>query len=124
MSDQPQRGRGVPTECPDRWDSAHPVVPFDDAGNLLDYPEAWRGLQWRLLEPFEASLTVLGVERGRSAARFVLGDDDGYRYPLFMTDMLTLLTSYGVEGGGRTPRLCWGATKRGTNYGITPFHAA
>jgi len=91
---------------------------------MLDYP-GWRHEQsWRLLEPFDASMTVLNVERGRSAARFWLVDDGGFRYPMFLTDMLTLLLNYGVMAGGRTPRICWGATKRGANYGITPFHAA
>lgn len=99
------------------WDSHRAVVPFDHAGNMLDYPAWWMDMTWRVLEPFDARMSVVSVERGRSAARFVLEDERGMRYPLFMADMLDLVRTWSVDAG-RTPELRWAPVKRGQNYGL------
>lgn len=102
-------------------------------GNLMDYvdrsavreqatatdhyaiPDEWRDNQ-----PFHATLTLTGVERGRSAARFMwysLGDNPGHTYPMFMTDACDLLMSdEGIVMNTATG--WWIVVKRGRNYGI------
>ncbi|WP_179377834.1 hypothetical protein [Rhodococcus sp. ACS1] len=67
--------------------------------------------------PFEATLEVVGIERGRSAARFRLNNvDTEATYPMFMTDMLHMVQTATIDAG--RIRGTWMAQKRGTNYGV------
>lgn len=88
-------------------------VPYDDNGNMRHYPESWNGgLVWKDNDQFFARMKVVGMERGRSAARFIVEDTStGKRYPLFMKDMLEMIQGQEFLG-------TWSARKRGQNYGI------
>jgi len=82
------------------------------AATRIDVPPDWRPNQ-----VFRAILMIDNVERGRSAARFILKDKEGVKYVMFMTDMLDLL-KHGTVGGGKTEYVAWRFCKRGQNYGI------
>lgn len=83
-------------------------VPFSTRYQTMqsypDYP-----IEMRELPPFEATLRIVGMQRGQS----VVVEDTAtrIRYPLFLADMLEILD--GVEITGK-----WKPCKRGTNYGI------
>lgn len=73
-------------------------------------------VKWRENTPFHAVLSIQGTQRGRSAARFTWTDNDGHRYPMFMTDMVDTAKSGSIIRG-----VCvawWTVQKRGQNYGI------
>lgn len=75
------------------------------------------GGEWRDNYVFSAILTVTGSERGRSAARVTLQDEQGHKYIMFLTDTVHLLQNaktiaYGDIDGE------WTFQKRGANYGI------
>lgn len=111
-------------------------VPFDGKGNMVSYPvirrEYREDSQGRLvchildpvlepLEPFFATMRVVDLERGQSAARFTLQDiATEKRYPLFLIDMLHILTGP-VASSQNEFRVyaLWTPVKRGQNYGIT-----
>lgn len=94
-------------------------APFDEDGNLLTYPRAWFGeaVVWKPIEPFDASLKLIGAERGRSAAHFIWEDNEGREYPMFLTDMIALLQQNVVEYGWCC-NATWTIKKRGSNFGI------
>ncbi len=79
------------------------------------------GQEWRDNEPFLATLRLEGIERGRSAARFVWQrEDTGSTFPMFMTDMLALAKSdAGISSG--IAEGWWIVMKRGQNYGIALY---
>jgi len=83
---------------------------------LMEYAGYSNGIDWRPNEPFEATLRLDRLERGRSAARFWFVDEEGTEYPFFgqgLTEMLGKVTlDHGVVTG------TWIAVKRGANYGI------
>lgn len=58
-----------------------------------------------------------GMEQGRSAKYLMLTDENGYRYSMFVKDLLTIVqgTVNIVEGKLSGT---WTFAKRGTNYGI------
>ena len=98
-------------------------VPFchkahDDSWEMLSYPEEYlHGFEWRDLEPFTGQMAITSIERGRSAARFVLVDVVTLiKYPMFMVSMLDLLHKNTVTCG-RVYTL-WEPCKRGANYGL------
>lgn len=96
-------------------------VPYNDNGDLMHH--AAGDVQWKSNDEFEATLTLTGTERGRSAAIFRWVDSDtGRHYPMFMTDVARLLMLGRVESGG-VARGRWYVVKRGQNYGITPAEA-
>lgn len=90
-------------------------------GRLLDYTGhgAWAAqhVEWRPNDPFEATLVLTGTERGRSSAVFVWRNVAGGTYRMFLTDMLEVAQTLGVEQGGRVTAM-WKVRKRGTNYGL------
>jgi hypothetical protein len=102
-------------------------------GNLQDwvpveYPDAGNpryGLvEWRENTPFNALLKYRSFERGHSAARTVWEDSEGHTYPMFMTDLDSLLKNeYGVvvETSPVSVDGQWIVSKRGQNYGIRLF---
>lgn len=98
-----------------KWDSKVPMVPFNIKGDMLSY--AFYKSEWKLFAPKRASLKIDQVVRGRSSATFVLKDNDGFAYPMFLTDLMYLLENHSVTYG-RTPVLTWTAVKRGANFGI------
>lgn len=72
---------------------------------------------WKDMFEFDAVLSLDGMTRGRSAARFIWSDKEGRKYEMFMADMLGL-----VQSGAVIERGCcdakWTFTKKGANYGI------
>lgn len=99
------------------------LVPFgtsytSDGVNMLSYPETYRvGFEWREVGSFTAIMQVSGMERGRSAARFILTDTQtGIDYPMFMTDMLDLIKRRHLMEGRVVGN--WEPKKRGSNYGV------
>lgn len=73
-------------------------------------------VDWRPNEPFQATLTLQELARGRSAAYFWWTDQDGHRYPMFMSDMVEVVKLATTVGGVVTDT--WIVRKRGQNYGI------
>lgn len=71
---------------------------------------------WRDNEPFEATMTFTGVTRGRSAARFILEDENGVHYEMFMSDALNLIQTSTLKKGA-VPGT-WAFSKKGQNYGL------
>lgn len=117
------------------WDPKAPRVPFD--GNVMQsypmshyardacgrhvYDESGRavreGPEWRLLEPFEATLTLVGRERGMSRQTFLWKDEQtGITYPMFASDLFDVIQRATITKGYAFAR--WVAHKKGTNYGI------
>jgi hypothetical protein len=87
---------------------------------MLHYPTDWQmrdGGGWREVTPFLSVMRLVSMERGRSAAFFVVEDEQGHDYTLFMSDMEKILLGPGFANGV-TPVLEWTASKKGTNYGI------
>lgn len=106
------------------------MAPFRK-GNLQEYPgygfrsgDVTDGdCLWRPNDPFTATLTLTGTERGRSAMRFLWEDEaTGATYPMFATDMAGLaMSSEGVANGRAAGQ--WIVMKRGANYGIARYTA-
>lgn len=102
------------------------LVPFR-GGSLLEWtnlkapevrPNSYEVDEWRTNAPFYATLQLTGIERGRSAARFMWYDAMGpSRYPMFMVDTAQLIMS-GLGGVGGVVTTWWIVVKRGKNYGV------
>lgn len=86
---------------------------------MLSYPETYlAGFTWIDIPKFQAQMIITGMERGRSAARFTVKDiGTGIEYPVFMSDMLTLVTTTDVIKG-YTDLLYWEVCKKGSNYAL------
>lgn len=95
-------------------------APFSQQGSLLHYERdvPWgTGADWRPNEPFEATLTLARISRGRSAAYFVWEDEEGRTFPMFMSNVADLIKGgISVVNGTVTGR--WDVVKKGQNYGI------
>jgi len=76
-------------------------------------------IDWVPNTPFEATLMLDRLERGRSAARFWFIDTEGTHYPVFGQGLVEMLQGgvldHGVIEG------TWIAVKRGANYGIERY---
>lgn len=73
--------------------------------------------EWRPNSPFEATLRIVGTERGQSAARFIAENTEtGVRYPVFMTELLAIAQNAVIDHGVVAGR--WIGCKRGANYGL------
>lgn len=114
-------------------------APFDIHGNLMHYPQTqyvtapeakWiegKGYDiptqhiqpdWREVVPFYATMTLdTGVTSGRSAKYINWTDEKGRRYPMFVADVVGLITSGIRIEDGKVSGL-WVVCKRGENYGI------
>ncbi|MBB5167106.1 hypothetical protein [Mycobacterium sp. AZCC_0083] len=104
-------------------------VPFDLDGNMISYPMiGWEKYvdysgnerQRRVftgiapMEPFSGTLRIIGHERGQSAARFNLRDDEtGTEYVMFMKDVVDMLVAQEISFTAT-----WTPVKRGQNYGL------
>jgi len=74
-------------------------------------------IEWRDNNGFEATLTVLEVERGRSAAHFLAEDEGRAKFVIFAIDLLEALQSVGCQPGAKIKGR-WMFCKRGMNYGV------
>lgn len=78
------------------------------------------GVDWRPNEPFYASLDLVDMERGRSAARFIWNHGaTRTRYPMFMAGMLNIAQNEIIHHGEAMG--WWIVVKRGQNYGIERY---
>jgi len=75
---------------------------------------------WRDNVEFEAKMTVVGTTRGRSAARFILEDEQGIHYHMFITDMAEMIQTCNIEKGVVSGT--WAFVKKGSNYGLTKLY--
>lgn len=74
-------------------------------------------IEWRDNEPFEATLTIRNLERGRSAARFWFEDEaTKTRYPFFGQTLVDMLSESVMDHG--KVHGTWIVVKKGSNYGI------
>lgn len=91
-------------------------IPFSTiTGHMDAFPG--RLSEWRPNQPFNASLRIIGTERGQSAARYIAEDiETGCQYPMFMTEMLAIVQTATIDRGVIAGT--WIACKRGANYGI------
>lgn len=112
-------------------------APFDRDGNLQHYPQTqadWSGVtyvdgkrvgeiifhepDWREVVPFRATMTLeSGVTSGRSAKYVHWRDQDGHQYPMFVSELVDLVTAGAAKEGGVAEGM-WIVCKRGANYGI------
>jgi hypothetical protein len=84
------------------------------------YPAS--GVTYKDNEPFEATLKIMSLERGRSAARFWFQDvNTGTYYPFFGQTLVDMITASDLLKGVVTGT--WIAVKKGQNYGIELYNA-
>lgn len=82
-----------------------------------EWYEKARQRTWRDNYIFTATMTVVSMSRGRSAAYFHLIDERGKQYTMFMTDMVDMVKrARMITQGVVTGR--WTFQKRGNNYGV------
>lgn len=106
------------------------TAPFKKNGSLWHYPPTDQELnnprvsadkrptlEWREVGPWEDTMLVVGQQRGRSAAIFLLvGSDGKTSYPMFMSDASEMMRSATIDRGKITGR--WAVVKKGRNFGL------
>lgn len=103
-----------------KWDAKKPMVPFN-RNVMLDYPNY--GAEWVELQPFYApSMEFVGYSRGQSSTKFDVEDENGLRYPIFVSDLFEILKSGNIYSGVIYGEV-WQAVKKGQNYGIKLLNA-
>ncbi|WP_217181628.1 hypothetical protein [Streptomyces sp. AC495_CC817] len=109
--------RLVPYETSRPWVEGVPREEWPEVTKLAEYAGLNESrYDWRPNEPFEATLTLERLERGRSAARFWFVDERGTRYPFFGQGLVDMLSRVILDHG--RVRGTWIAVKRGANYGL------
>lgn len=102
------------------------LAPYDKDG-LMSYASFGPGemgprVEWRENNPFADTLVLVGMERGRSAARFIWQNEAGnVRYPMFPMDLLDIAILHGITNARVTGE--WIVMKRGANFGIARYEA-
>ncbi len=98
-------------------------VPFFPDGSIPHYPQTrpWvpseATMEWRDPAPFNATLVLLGMCRGRSAANFTFRNKaTGAVYTVFMKDLLLMVQDARWVQGSITGD--FEPCKRGANYGV------
>ena len=107
----------------------------DEGMQVPAYPQSWQiddKLQWFDNLSFEATICVIDMSRGRSAANFAVTIGEGVETPdflhgatctLFMRDLLDIIEHEGIKAGGEVSgTFCF--CKRGQNYGIQLYREA
>lgn len=104
------------------------VVPYTWRGSLLHWTNQdigvdrtgeseYSGVYWRPNTPFTETLTLKGIESGRSAKYTIWRAEDGRTFPMFIAELVEMACSpAGIARGISTNR--WMVAKRGQNYGI------
>lgn len=100
-------------------------IPFTKCGNMVDWVRDIESHSKKKRNyNFIATMTIVGTERGRSAARFILRQDldngDDYRYIMFMSEVLNMMQKGKVIEGEVTG--VWTFCKRGQNYSLRFVH--
>lgn len=102
------------------------VIDFD-GHTLMEYTSGSPGdqtharrddrIDWRPNDPFQATLTIRRLERGRSAARFWFEDEANKTYyPFFGQTLVDMLSVSDMKHGKVSGT--WIVVKKGSNYGI------
>ena len=93
-------------------------IPFKK-GNLVDYMYngqtnnySWKDKDYTITR----TMKIVSTRRGRSSAQFILEDEEGHVFNMFMTDTLDMLQRAHIVNG--KVQGVWGFKKRGTNYGM------
>jgi hypothetical protein len=73
-------------------------------------------LVWKDNYEFRTTMTFIDYVRGRSAAYWLLSDDDDLHYTMFMKDMRDLVQNATIVKGSVSG--LWTFVKRGMNYGV------
>jgi hypothetical protein len=76
-------------------------------------------LEWREVKEWRETMLVIGQQRGRSAAFFLLCGGGGAgtdSYPMFMSDATEMMKTATIVQGTVTGR--WTIVKKGQNYGL------
>lgn len=93
-------------------------TPFITKGSLLDYIYYTNGdlYEWVENKVFTDTLTYIDYGRGRSSVTFYFKGTDDAQYPMFLTDMNSLLHNKNIVDSKVSGT--WTFAKRGANYGI------
>lgn len=92
-------------------------APYGPDGSLLRV--GTDAHEWRPNEPFRATLTLSTDERASTGNHVVWRDSRGRRYPMFLSDLLTVLAYSTVSR--KVTIGWWVVTKRNNHYGICPL---
>lgn len=100
------------------WNAKQPKMPLDVDGNVMHYPrygfDRWE--EW--LTPFHAVMEIAGTMSGRSAKYYILKDENGRTYPMFVSDLGKMIQQSTVEIKDAKLTGWWFGSKKGSNYGI------
>jgi len=95
-------------------------VPFyKETGEHCNYPGSFYedDIEWRPNEPFEDTITINDIYRGRSAAHFIaVSAITGVRYSMFMTSVIDLIKVAKISKGKIFGKFAF--CKKGENYGL------
>lgn len=91
---------------------------WQESPALREYAGGYeKDLEWKPNEPFTATLSIVSLERGRSAARFWFEHSEtGVLYPVFGQGLVEILAKSNVYAGEVSGT--WIVVKKGQNYGI------
>jgi hypothetical protein len=96
------------------------LAPYDQRGNLMGYASEYMdNIDWQENKPFWELFTLVDVERGRSAAKFILEDGQGHQYPMFLSSALLMMQKCNIIEGAVSAN--WMVVKRGSNFGLEPL---
>jgi hypothetical protein len=99
------------------WEESKRGQPSIFKGTLLDYVYYDKDIfDWEENKVFNDTLTYIDYGRGRSSVTFYFKGIDDAQYPMFLTDMSSLLLNKDIIDGKVTGT--WTFVKRGKNYGI------
>lgn len=103
-----------------KWDKNIHHAPFNGiGGDLLSYPmTSYDYFEWRdVTNPVDLTLEIDTYGRGRSSALFFWRDvKTKAQYPMFISDMFSLLKSGRING--KVVSGTFKVIKKGANYGI------
>lgn len=90
-------------------------IPFDKHGNLLSYPD-YDVDQWKDNYVFKSKMTLVTYGRGRSSVVFIFKDNNGFKYPMFVSDFLDMTLAVTLDKGFVEGSFTF--VKKGSNYGL------
>lgn len=89
--------------------------PVDSNGNMLEYFDYYyKPADWKDIEEFEATMTFVRYENGRSSLRFILEDENGKYWSM----MAQCIDDFVFRSNRGTVSGKWTMCKRGANYGL------
>lgn len=89
--------------------------PVDSGGNMIEYPDYHnKPAAWVDIKEFEATMTFVRYEKGRSSLRFILEDENGKKWSM----MAQCIDDFVFRANSGTISGKWVMCKRGANYGL------